>query len=254
MTHKKYLIFSGAGDYDRNFYSWYTVKSNVFDRALNYYGDSTEISQEYQTFNPEFYFENKGMIFENLIKNYTLFKDYEYILIVDSDLELDPLQLEESFKICSFHKLPGCTWARTPGGFGHFNSLYETTGTDNIFPTNFMEMNFMILNNILLEKTIEKIKPYRLKWYTGIDQFIPAVAFNEGMWPLYFIDKFHFYNPHPRDKSNLREIDRGTGVSFEDRYRPMLEIFLRNPEYFKISKGAHARNKSTYNTLSAKLN
>jgi hypothetical protein len=246
---KKYLIFSGAGNSEQQFYSWYCKESPIYDRALNYYGDDSNLSQEYQSYNPEFYFEGKGMIFENLIKHYDNFKEYEYILVVDSDLELDPKQLEHTFQIATNQNMSGCTWSRTPGGYGYFNELYETTGTDNIFPTNFMEMNFMLLKNTLLKKVIEKIKPYNLKWFTGIDQFIPAVAYNERMWPLYFIDKYHFYNPHPKNKEGRREIDVGTGASFETRYKPMFNIFINNPKYFKISKNTYLRGKSLKNDL-----
>lgn len=250
MPSKKYLIFSGAGDHEKQFYSWFKDKSQVYDRALNYYGDNQDVSKEYQSYNPEFFFEGKGMIFENLIKHYDNFKDYEYVLVVDSDLELNSTQLEHTFQIVTTYNLSGCTWSRTPGGYGYFNGLYETTNTDSLYPTNYMEMNFMMLSNSLLEKVIEKIKPFNLKWFTGIDQFIPAVAYNEGMWPLYFLDKYHFYNPHPEDKSNRREIDEGTGASFETRYKPMLNIFINNPEYFSISKGAQARDKTITNYLS----
>jgi hypothetical protein len=41
--------------------------------------------------------KSKGMIFTNFVQFYDLFKNYEYILIVDSDLDIRPDEIEKTF-------------------------------------------------------------------------------------------------------------------------------------------------------------
>lgn len=247
---KPFLIFTGVGDKENQFLSWCSKENKLFDRALNYQGNNKKISKKYKSLNTEFYFEDKEMIFENLVKHYDKFKNYEYILVVDSNLELDPTQLENTFKTIYHANISGCTWSRTSGGYGYFNQLYETALSNRLLPTNYMAMNFMMLKRTLLDKVIKQLKRYNnIKEYTGIDQFISGVAYNEGMLPFYYMDKYHFHNPYPKDEKIKSEIDKDTKTPIKEKSQSILDILYSNPEYFKSIKRIKANGREMSNTM-----
>lgn len=233
--NKKFLIFTGVGDNENQFFSWAKNFSDVFDRALNYYGEDKKRLNEISKCNSEFIFHSKGMIWENFVKNYELFKYYDYVLIVDSDLELDPKQLEETFKMAEKNNWPACQWSRDVESYGVFvkhciqnkNSVYRKT--------NYIEMLFMMIRRDLLKKLIDEWLTLDLKWSTGVCLVLSNIALHNKLLPFYLIDKFKFYNPHPHEKINGREIDYTLDVSGTERLHDLLKIMSNDPNKYRIT-------------------
>jgi hypothetical protein len=113
-----------------------------------------------------------------------------------------------------------------------------------------MAMNFMMLKRTLLDKVIKQLKRYNnIKEYTGIDQFISGVAYNEGMLPFYYMDKYHFHNPYPKDEKIKSEIDKDTKTPIKEKSQSILDILYSNPEYFKSIKRIKANGREMSNTM-----
>src|SRR6056300_630680 len=231
---KKYLIFSGVGDSSDEFLSWCTHKSDIYDRAIFYYGDDKEKYKKLQNLDTEYIYKSKGMIWQNFANRYNLFKDYEYVLIVDSDLDLNYKDLEDTFKIAHSNNWPLCQWSRTSNSYGFFNELY-CNNTGKYSKTNYIEMLFMMVRQDLLRLTIDKWFELDLEWSTGIDFIMANVGMNNKMLPYYILNNYKFYNPHPHDKKNGREIDNITNSDYFLRTEKLRKIMLDDPKYYRIN-------------------
>lgn len=225
-----FLIFTGVGNVSDDYLSWAKEPSNIYDRAINYYKENNN-----QNLTVEYTFKNKGMIWENFVKNYHMFKNYKYVLIVDSDIKLNPKQIEETFLMAESNNWPACQWSRDPKSFGYYVEKYKQNTNTEVRKTNFIEMNFMMIRKDVLEDLVLEWNTLNLKWSTGIDLILSNLALTKNYLPFYILDRYTFYNPWPNEKSKGREIDGVTETDTKNRLKPVLDIMNKNPQKYKIN-------------------
>lgn len=231
---KKLLIFTGVGDNEDHFLSWANTPSDIFDRALNYYGNDQNRVAEIKKVNPEYFFEGSGMIWENFYKNFHNFKNYSYYLIVDSDLFLDMKSIENHLEYVVKNNVHGSTWSRTLDSYGYFTPLFlSRTNDQEAYYSNWIEMCFMMLSSELTRKTVEIWSSLGLYWSTGIDFVVANVALNNNMLPFHISNNCKFRNVPPSEKKNGREIDIITNSNTDERLRDIFLLMDHN-NFFKI--------------------
>lgn len=231
---KKFLVFTGVGDVSDQYLSWASTKSDLYDRAINYFGE-----KNYQTvldLNCEYSFNNKGMIWNNFVANYELFKDYEYVLVVDSDLELNPTHIEETFTIAKYRNWSQCGWSHTENSKSININVYKQVPKGRWRKTNFIEMHFMMLRQDLCKLAVDFWNLHNIEWSTGIDILMTHLAYKNDMMPFYIFDKYSIYNPWPTDKNNviLNEIVDLHNVRFDKRIAQLNNILKNDTWYSDI--------------------
>lgn len=238
MSNKKLLIFTGVGDHEDHFLSWAKNQNFKFDRALNYYGtDGTRLNQ-IQGCQSEFFYSNPGEIWTNFCKNFHDYSDYDYYLIVDSDLILDVNHLEETITYVVNNNVKGSTWSRTHDSYGYFTPLFLPRKIESTaYFSNWIEMCFMLLSNDLVKKTIKKWNELNLKWCGGIDFVVANIALENNMLPFTVFNEYFFRNVPPSEKKNGREIDYATNSTVKDRLSVVMDK-IEKDDFFKI-KGHH---------------
>lgn len=243
---KKYLIFSGVGDNDKQYISWAQKNSSLYDRAINYYGDSAIEYEGIKQLDCEYLSANSGMVFKNFADKYELFKDYEYVLICDADLEINSKEIEETFERANDNNWSACTWSRARGDCSSFN-LFATTGS-GVRTGNFIEMCFMVIRKDLLKLLVDKWNELNLEYSTGIDLILSNVALHNKMMPFYVIDDYTIYNPHPEEKINGRELTNKIPLTFSQRMKKLHEHFIATPSYWKIHDCLCVGDRKIYRT------
>jgi hypothetical protein len=232
---KKYLIYSGAGDHESQWLSWAENESSVYDRAMNFYGDDENAYEKIQSLNLFFTTKSKGTIFTNFANHYEHFKDYEYVLLVDSDLIVKPSEIEEAFERANRNQWSACTFSRDGNDYGFFAKFFETTGK-GVRECNFFEMGFTLVRQDLLKLLIDKWFELELEYSDGVDLMLSNVAYNNDMLPFYVIDDYTFYNPHPHEKVNSREIDSATKTTWYDRQKKLITYMIKDSKYWRIGE------------------
>lgn len=234
--NKKFLIFTGVGDFENQFKSWAENKSDYYDRALFYYGESSDRFDNLKSLNLEYILKNKGMIWENFVVYFELFEHYEYVLIVDSDLELNFKDVEETFLMAEKNNWTACQWSRDKNSCGGtFSKLFFQEEGGGVRVTNYIEMLFMLLRKDVVKDLVEEWKSLNLKWSEGVCFILSNLALRKKYLPFFIIDKFKFYNPHPHDKNNRREIDAVTNTTTQERQRKLEEIFNSDKKKYRIN-------------------
>lgn len=243
---KDFVIFTGVGD-DIQYLSWAKDPNPFFDRAINVYKNSNEVVSSVKKLNPEIFLNQAGEIWNVLIDNYSLIKNYKYVLIVDSDLYLPPDDILKTFLKAKNLNWTGCQWSRDPATFCGNPKIVSKWFTKNqgIRETNFIEMIFMLVRQDLLKLAVDKWSQFNLKFSFGCDIVLANVANTHEMLPFYVLDEFKFYNPHPHEKKiKERVIDNELGSSIKERGKHFKENALeKDKEFFQINwKNAYVRD------------
>lgn len=231
---KDLLIFTGAGDNEDHFLSWAKKTDSRFDRAINYYGTDRQRTDFLRSKEFEFFYNSKGMIWENFYKNFHQYDGYSYYLIVDSDLFLDVENIKKSLDYMKANKIHGSTWSRTADSYGYFTPIFLPRKIqEEVYYSNWIEMCFMFLSNELTTKTVDKWRQLGLAWSTGIDFVVANVAAENHMLPFEIFNRCLFKNLHPHEKKNGREIDIITSSTTEER---LMDIFhyMQCDSFFQI--------------------
>jgi hypothetical protein len=230
---KKFLIFTGIGDRDHQCFSWLDTASDVYDRACFHYGDSESVSDLIKSKKPEYYYKCKGEIWKNFVSLYEQFSEYDYVLIVDSDLELDVDHLTKTFIMAEQNNWTACQWSRDGDSHGAFVKPYTTKKT-GVRETNFVEMIFMLLRKDVLFSLVDQWRNMNLTYSDGVDFVLTNLAIHNKWLPFHVIDDFCFYNPHPHNKGGVREIDHASNTTFEIRIKQLHDIMQSNPKYWRF--------------------
>jgi hypothetical protein len=134
------------------------------------------------------------MIFTNFVKFYKHFKDYKYVLIIDSDLELKPKEIEDAFLQAQKNQWSGCQFSRAEHSYGVFQPLYQTRN-QNIRETNFIEMLFMLLRKDILKELVYTFQQANLIYSSGVDLILMNIAYKKKYPPFIIFDNYTIYNP-----------------------------------------------------------
>lgn len=238
---KEFLIFSGVGDVDKQYLSWAKDKSELYDRAINYYGDSEEEYSKLNQIDPEFLFKTKGMVFNCFAEQYHLFNQYKYILVCDGDLVIPPRNIENTLKLAKNNNWAACTWGREQHDYSdHLELKSVKTG---IRKSNFIEMTFMLIRKDLLDLLVDEWNKLDLQYSTGVDLVLANVAYHAKILPFYIVDDYRIYNPHPHEKKDGRELHKCAPSLYEDRMHKLIKIIKSNPEHWKSLKRLVVDNK-----------
>jgi hypothetical protein len=236
---KNFLIFTGVGDYENQYQSWALNKSNIFDRAIFYYGNNEERYKQILSHNTEYCYKKPGMIWSNFVFNYQEFNNYDYVLVVDSDLHLNPNDLEATFQLAKENNWSACQWSRDEKSYGWFVPLYVQDKSKKYKQTNFIEMLFLMLRKDVCNDLVSEYKRLQLEYSTGIDLLLSNVALEKNYLPFYIVDEYKFYNPWPHDKKNGREVDVITGIDGPRRIHILITHFNANKLKYKITHPIH---------------
>jgi hypothetical protein len=244
VNKKKFLVFSGAGDSEDQYLSWASKKSDVFDRCIFYYGNNFEKYKKILEYNFEYTFKKKGMIWSNFADHYKCFnfEEYEYVLVVDSDLEINQKDLEDTFEMAQSNNWSGCQWSRDEKSFGDYVCIYKQDENKIIRKTNYIEMLFMMIRKDLVKDLVEEWFELKLDYATGIDLILSNLALRTKKLPFYIIDKYKFYNPWPHDKINGREVDVITNSTGENRISKLDSIIRNDRRKYRIWNNPYQNN------------
>jgi hypothetical protein len=242
---KDFLIFTGVGE-DTQFLSWAKKPNPYFDRGINIYKETDKNSSLMKEINPEIILYQPGEIWNVLVNNYHLFKKYKYILIIDSDLVISPIDIQTTFLKAKRNNWTGCQWSRNPNTFcGNPKRVQKWfTKKSGIRETNFIEMIFMLVRQDLLSLTVEKWKEFNLTYSFGCDIVLANTAQKNNMLPFYILDDFEFYNPHPHEKKNKeRVIDKELKSTVKERGTNFKKNAIsKDTAFFQISwKNAYVK-------------
>jgi len=97
-TNKKILAYTDVGDDSDKFLEWCLKENKLYDRAINYYGDSDERFNFIKSLNPEYLFRNIKYIKDHALFHYNLFKQYPNTIVVEDDINT-PIMLIKNGEI-----------------------------------------------------------------------------------------------------------------------------------------------------------
>lgn len=239
IQKKNFLVFTGVGDYENQYQSWALNKSDIFDRAVFYYGNKEERYKKILSHNTEYCYKKPGMVWSNFVFNYQEFNNYDYVLVVDSDLHLNSKDLEATFQLSKENNWSACQWSRDEKSYGWFVPLYVQDKSKKYKQTNFIEMLFLMLRKDVCSDLVSEYKRLQLEYSTGIDLLLSNIALEKSYFPFYIINEYKFYNPHPHEKKNGREVDSVTNTDGGIRMNKILKHFYKNTSKYKITSALH---------------
>lgn len=161
MKKHKNLVLIAVGD-NLNYQNCLGIDAN-FDLMTVYYGESRSWFDEHQSIsNYCFSFKHVSAKFQclhnNLIRNIVL--EYDYIYLLDDDIEITSDQINELFRIAEKEDLQICQPATYNTGCPH---LFEPQGS-YIRYTNFVEMMQPLFKREALDKCIESVLLTNSSW------------------------------------------------------------------------------------------
>ncbi len=207
---KKFLIFSSIGDNSKH--PMWIKDSNkmLFDVALYYYGDRPEFP--YPKDNILISKKHKGLKFPNFrefyINHKSIVDSYEYVWIVDDDIEINTRDINMMFVTGKKYDLDFYQPSYTNDSH---TSWYITRNIPRNSPdfsiykkTNFVENGVMVLKTEYLSSLLNLFKLARSGW--GIDFIILNMYYNKKIGILHNISIRHPFrqseldNVLPRNK------------------------------------------------------
>jgi hypothetical protein len=226
----KFLVFSSVGDSSDAFYSW-LGKNKKYDTAVVYYGDNDETWQRIKSLS-KYSFRHKGHIFSSLVKHFSPMPKYQYYLIVDDDIEMNPEQILNTFFIMDKKKYDACAWTRDKESHGFFKYAI-TSKANKIWSVNFLEQCQIFISKQLLVGFIEFVKKSKLEnLITGWDILLSNFSMHTKQNNFRLIDFYVYHNPHPKEKkTGSREIDRDNN-GFLERSKILLDFINQNQLFF----------------------
>jgi len=201
---RKNLIFSSVGDQSRYPAFWLSHKGKrTFDIVCVYYGNKNK------AYESEFWIEHKGGKFQNLHWLYhinkELFQNYEYIFVLDDDIQINTLQINAMFEIANKYDL----WMCAPSFSSKSIISHAVTQCHpgNVLRyTNFVEVNTPFFKSSKLLNILErKDYPTELVGW-GLDYYFAWVMGDNIQNRYAIVDEVQCINP--QSAIGVREIDR----------------------------------------------
>ncbi len=156
----KFLIYSSIGNsYNKAILSWYK-NDRKYDILFVYYGKDNRRVDFLKKY-CDYLFINKGSKYQNLIfvADHINFKNYEFIWVVDDDIELMSNKINELFYTAKKYKISICQPSTSSAGKLSFKHLKQKKRLYMV-NTNFVEVACPLFRNDSLLKLIKIIKPY----------------------------------------------------------------------------------------------
>lgn len=229
----KYLVFSSVGDSCEAYKSWFALDRD-YDIAIAYYGDDEHVFAEIQK-HSDFCFKNKGAKFPNFLKLKCKL-DYDYVLILDDDIEFFPTQLSNSFDFLNKNKIHVAGPSQNPSGKISWQSM--VTQENSLFRlTNFVEMTavFMDRSSVINFCSLYKKHKKNIISY-GLDFIISSSCYTKNN-PFYILDFISILNPHDELKTNgNREIEKldSYHLSFDKWFKLRHNFAINNGNQVKV--------------------
>lgn len=233
---RPYLVFTSAGDSSDAFFDWLEVskKYRSYNTAVVYYGNDNSRWERIQKY-ADHSWRHPGFVWTSFIRYYPELKNHLYSLIIDDDLKISA---EVINKVFGFARRKGASALQlSHDAKGHISyPLFSQNPSLHYRECNFIEQCFMMIKNDLLGMLVEKWKAFNLVHVTGVDIVLANVARQNNMLPFIMLDKFSFYNPHPHEKPNGREIEQAykTSEKFHQRLDKLKTLIKENPDFFQI--------------------
>ena len=160
MTTKKYLLFSSVGNNSKYYKKWYNEDRN-YDIKLVYYGRKQDVKNDINKY-CDILENKKGSKYQNMVNFYDKFdmNNYEYIWLVDDDIDMDSKSINEMFDYVKNNNLDLAQPSMNPTGQNSYkiNINKENKKRDEIRYTNFIEVGCPIINKEILYNTYKTLK------------------------------------------------------------------------------------------------
>lgn len=156
----KFLIYSSIGNsYDKALLSWFK-NDRKYDIIFVYYGNDND-RLEYLKKYCDYIFSNKGSKYQNLVflSENINFNSYDYIWVVDDDIELESSKINELFYTAKKYNLSICQPSTSSAGKLSFKHLKQKKRLYMVY-TNFIEVACPLFRIDSLKKLINIIKPF----------------------------------------------------------------------------------------------
>ncbi|WP_159350870.1 DUF707 domain-containing protein [Roseomonas harenae] len=210
-TVKRRCIFTSAGQ-KNNIAAWLTEPDRSWDLVVAYYGDDAEIGRKLETVS-SVYIPRKGSKFQNLhainLGNPHLLSQYDYVWVVDDDVQMTPSQIERVFDIAESWDLWVCQPAFDKNGkYSHKVTVrpnQKFSGDSLLRFVNFVEVTCPLFRKDKLIEFLDCYDGSLVGW--GIDFWMAHVLQSDRYRKFAIIDAVEVLNPHDRTKRGPREID-----------------------------------------------
>jgi GR25 family glycosyltransferase involved in LPS biosynthesis len=176
------------------------------------------------------------MIWNNFVEKYDEFKKYEYVLIIDSDLKLEPKNIEKTFLMAKNNKWSVCSWSYDEKSKDSYDGLYFTKNK-GVRKTNFIEMCFMMIRQDVLKSLVIKWREINSDYSTGVDIVLTNVAINNKYLPFQIIDDFQLHNPNNNEKIVDSELNFIIKKDYQLRIRDLFDVMCLNKKFWRFGLG-----------------
>jgi len=211
-VYKKFLLFINIDDHSIDLINSIVSGDYNFDIAINYCGNDNNKLNKFESSNFDYLFNNKGCLWENIIKNKKLFNNYKYVSIIDEDIKLDLKKIDESFHISESTKY----WAFKWFNISENNFFENVEFNSSHLKTSFIGCNFIFINKILLIKIIEKYIELGFVGDYLTDILISNVGIHERKLPYYILREFTYKSSR---KPEINSINKEIVINYKKFFR-----------------------------------
>jgi len=207
---RRWCIFTSAGDYS-NLDGWVEgMETRPWDLITAFYGDDESVGAHIRGIS-QVYFRSKGSKFQNLKKLYTrwpdLFDQYDFVLVADDDLLLDPSGFETVFALAARYDF----WVCQPAFSGEGRISHAITAwageASSVRLVNFVEVTCPLFRTDKLKAFLDVYDGSIAGW--GIDWWFCIVLDAQSSRKFAILDEVRVTNPHAHQRRNSsREILR----------------------------------------------
>lgn len=233
--HRKFAVFlqSGQGTLWKN---WNDIDNRNWDLIINHY-DSTHRNQ----IPCEIEFHQTGLLpgtkfsaFYEVLENYNeLIVQYEYLLLLDDDIEISPNDISNLLKICATNK-----WELAQASLSlSSNCAYEVffNAGAGWRKVNGVEIMMPVYSNKILPEVKDLLKKSISGW--GVDTALSMIV-NENGWHAAIVDdvKAHHLKPVNADVGSYYQMLHKENVYPEIEFTNLQKIYrFRKPYFYEIT-------------------
>lgn len=203
---RKNCIFTSAGRHN-NASQWLTTENRSWDLITAYYGDDDDMYHHLAE-KSDIFFTRKGSKFQNIHSFFhdhpECFAGYDYVWVMDDDLQISPEDIEKSFDTALRYDF----WVCQPGfdvngKISHAVTKHNSSTVVRI--VDFVEVTCPLFRTDKLVEFLKKYDGSLVGW--GIDYWYSHVLQSKVFYKFGIIDTVIILNPLDEAKGGVREID-----------------------------------------------